>query len=62
MCSSDLASAIGNIGPALGDYGPAGNYSAFPTVGKWIYAFLMLVGRLELFTVLLLFSPTLWKK
>ena len=56
------ASAIGNIGPALGDYGPAGNYSAFPTVGKWIYAVLMLVGRLELFTVLLLFSPTMWRK
>ena len=56
------ASAIGNIGPALGDFGPAGNYSAFPMVGKWIYAVLMLVGRLELFTVLLLFSPTLWRK
>lgn len=55
-------SAIGNVGPALGEYGPAGNYSAFPMVGKWIYAFLMLVGRLELFTVLLLFSPTLWRK
>ncbi|MBR3647904.1 MAG: TrkH family potassium uptake protein [Paludibacteraceae bacterium] len=54
--------AIGNIGPALGDYGPAGTYAAFPTIGKWIYAFLMLVGRLELFTVLLLFSPTLWRK
>lgn len=54
--------AIGNIGPALGDFGPAGTYAAFPTMGKWIYAFLMLVGRLELFTVLLLFSPTLWRK
>jgi len=56
------ASAIGNIGPALGEYGPAGTYAAFPMVGKWIYAVLMLVGRLELFTVLLLFSPTLWRK
>jgi len=56
------AAAIGNIGPALGAYGPAGNYAAFPLVGKWIYALLMLVGRLELFTVLLLFSPTLWRK
>lgn len=56
------AAAIGNIGPALGEYGPAGTYAAFPTVGKWIYAVLMLVGRLELFTVLLLFSPTLWRK
>lgn len=56
------AAAIGNIGPALGDFGPAGTYAAFPMIGKWIYAFLMLVGRLELFTVLLLFSPTLWRK
>ena len=56
------ASAIGNIGPSLGEYGPAGTYASFPLIGKWIYAGLMLVGRLELFTVLLLFSPTLWRK
>lgn len=55
-------SAIGNIGPALGQYGPAGTYADFPMLGKWIYAFLMVIGRLELFTVILLFSPTLWRK
>lgn len=53
---------IGNIGPGLGQYGPMGCYAFFPTLGKWVMAFVMLVGRLELFTVLLLFSPQLWKK
>lgn len=55
-------SAIGNVGPALGQFGPSGTYADFPTLGKWIYAALMLIGRLELFTVILLFSPTLWRK
>jgi len=53
---------IGNIGPGLGQYGPMGCYADFPTLGKWVMAFVMLVGRLELFTILLLFSPELWKK
>ncbi len=55
-------SAVANIGPAWGEYGPTGTYLALPAVAKWILAFLMLVGRLELFTVLLLFSPTFWKR
>ncbi len=53
---------IGNIGPGLGQYGPMGCYADFPIIGKWVMAFVMLVGRLELFTILLLFSPELWKK
>lgn len=53
---------IGNIGPGLGQYGPMGCYANFPLLGKWVMAFVMLVGRLELFTVLLLFSRELWKK
>ena len=55
-------SAIGNIGPAIGQFGPAGTFASFPTLGKWWMAFVMLVGRLEIFTVLLLFSPALWRK
>lgn len=55
-------SAMGNIGPSLGQYGPAGTYATFPAVGKWIMTFVMLIGRLEIFTVLLLFSRVLWKK
>ncbi len=55
-------SMVGNIGPAFGDFGPSGTFLALPAVAKWILSFLMLVGRLELFTVLLLFSPAFWKR
>lgn len=55
-------SALGNIGPSIGQYGPAGTYASFPEVGKWVMTFVMLIGRLEIFTVLLLFSRVLWKK
>lgn len=55
-------SAIGNIGPALGDFGPEGSYALMPAVGKWVFSALMLIGRLELFTIILLFSPALWRK
>ena len=55
-------SAIGNVGISIGSYGPMGTYADFPTAAKWIMTFVMLIGRLEIFTVLLLFSPTLWKK
>ena len=55
-------SAIGNIGPGLGQYGPTATFATFPTVGKWILTFVMLLGRLEIFTILILFTKTLWKK
>lgn len=55
-------SCMGNIGPALGQYGPAGTYAAFPAAGKWVMTLVMLIGRLEIFTVLLLFTKALWKK
>ncbi len=55
------ASTLGNVGPALGDFGPVNNYSALPAIGKWWSAFLMLIGRLELFTVLILFTPFFWR-
>lgn len=56
------ASMIGNVGVAIGKYGPSGCYADFPAVAKWISTFVMLIGRLEIFTVLLLFSRALWKK
>ena len=56
------ASSLGNVGPALGSYGPAFSYSDLPLLGKWWASFLMLLGRLELFTVLILFTPFFWKK
>lgn len=55
------ASSLGNVGPALGDFGPVNNYAALPSVGKWWCSFLMLIGRLELFTVLVLFTPFFWR-
>ncbi|WP_203226919.1 TrkH family potassium uptake protein [Confluentibacter flavum] len=55
------ASSLGNIGPALGNFGPVNNYSALPPLAKWWSSFLMLIGRLELFTVLILFTPFFWR-
>ena len=57
-----VAATIGNIGPGIGSVGPVSNYSAIPAVGKWFLSFLMLLGRLELFTVLILLSPAFWKR
>jgi trk system potassium uptake protein TrkH len=56
------AATLGNIGPGIGSVGPVGNYSEIPGFGKWFLSFLMLLGRLELFTVLILFSPVFWKR
>ncbi|MCD6180730.1 MAG: TrkH family potassium uptake protein [Bacteroidales bacterium] len=56
------ASSLGNIGPALGSVGPVENYAHLPNSAKWFLSFLMLLGRLELFTVLIIFSPTFWYK
>ncbi len=55
------ASSLGNIGPALGLFGPVNNYSALPPLAQWWASFLMLIGRLELFTVLILFTPFFWR-
>lgn len=57
-----VISAIGNMGPGLGNTGPAYSWNALPDLAKWLLSFLMLLGRLELFTVLLLFTPDFWKK
>jgi trk system potassium uptake protein TrkH len=55
------ASSLGNVGPALGDFGPVNNYAALPALAQWWASFLMLIGRLELFTVLVLFTPFFWR-
>ena len=55
------ASSLGNIGPALGNFGPVNNYAALPDLAQWWASFLMLIGRLELFTVLILFTPFFWR-
>ncbi len=59
---SGAASAISNVGPGLGDViGPNGNYKSIPELSKWILAVGMLLGRLELFAVLVLFFPSFWR-
>lgn len=55
------ASCLGNIGPALGDLGPIHNYNTLPNPAKWWATFLMLLGRLELFTVMILLTPLFWR-
>jgi trk system potassium uptake protein TrkH len=57
-----VAATLGNIGPGIGAVGPAENYAHIPVFGKWFLSFLMLIGRLELFTVLILFAPSFWEK
>ena len=59
---SAALTSISNVGPGLGKIGPAGNFADIPTFSKWFLAFLMLVGRLEFFTILLIFSPAFWRK
>lgn len=56
------ASSLGNIGPAIGSVSPVDNYAHLSNGAKWFCSFLMLIGRLELFTVLILFSPFFWRK
>ena len=58
---STVVSAMGNVGPGLGDYGPAYSWAAMPDLAKWILSALMLIGRLEIFGFLLLFYPPTWK-
>ena len=57
-----VATCLGNVGPGLGTVGPVDNFAHIPAAGKWVLAFLMLLGRLELFTVLILFTPYFWRK
>ena len=59
---SAVASCIGNIGPGLNAVGPAANYNHLPALGKWCLTFCMLLGRLEIYTVIVLFVPEFWKK
>ena len=57
-----VAATIGNIGPGFGLVGPVKNYFLVPDVGKWILAFCMLLGRLEIYTVIIMLAPAYWRK
>jgi trk system potassium uptake protein TrkH len=56
------ASSLGNVGPSIGDFGPMGTFNQMSSLAKWWSSFLMIVGRLELFTVLIIFTAYFWKK
>jgi len=53
---------LGNIGPGIGNVGPVDNYAFFAIPAKWILSFMMLLGRLELFTILIVISPAFWRR
>lgn len=59
---SASAAALGNIGPGLGEVGPTANWAHLPVGAKWVMSFLMLLGRLEIYSVLVLFTPWAWKR
>jgi trk system potassium uptake protein len=60
--SSAVATCMANIGPGIGTIGPAGNFSHLPDLVKIILSIIMIVGRLEIYTVLILFTRSFWKK
>ena len=57
-----VTSCLGGVGPGLGLTGPVGNYAHLHPVAKWILSFLMIAGRLELFTFLVIFTPDFWRR
>ncbi|MBW1865325.1 MAG: TrkH family potassium uptake protein [Deltaproteobacteria bacterium] len=57
-----VASCIGNVGPGFGLVGPAENYAVIPMMGKWLLIWCMLLGRLEIYTVIILLAPEFWRK
>ena len=57
-----VAATLNNIGPGIGDVGPTDNFGHLPAAAKWLLALLMLLGRLELFTVLVLLTPDFWRR
>ena len=59
---SGVAACIGNIGPGLGEVGPVGNYAHLPEAVKWVLSFCMVLGRLEIYTVVVLLVPEFWRK
>jgi len=59
---SGMITCISDVGPGLGRIGPAFSFSEIPTFAKWFLSFVMLIGRLEVFTVLIIFTPIFWKR
>jgi len=60
--ASSVAATLGNVGPGLGSVGPMASYAHLPTAGKLLLTFMMLIGRLEIFSVLAILTPAFWKR
>ena len=56
-----VAATLGNVGPGIGSVGPSSTYSDIPDLGKWVLSLLMFIGRLELFTFLMILTPFFWR-
>lgn len=59
---SGMITCLSDVGPGLGEFGPTGSFADIPAFTKWFLSFIMLVGRLEIFTVLIILTPAFWKK
>jgi trk system potassium uptake protein TrkH len=59
---SAVATSMGNIGPGLSEVGPASTFAGVHAAGKWLLSFLMIVGRLEIFPIVLLFTREMWRR
>ncbi|MEZ6080371.1 MAG: potassium transporter TrkG [Pirellulaceae bacterium] len=61
-CASAIAATLHNVGPGLGVVGPTANYAGFAPWSKLLFVFLMMLGRLEMFSILVLFVPAFWRR
>ena len=59
---ASVAATIGNVGPGFGLVGPVNNYLPVPGLGKWVLIFCMILGRLEIYTVIIMLAPAYWRK
>ena len=59
---SGTAACLGNVGPGLAEVGPYGNFGFIPTAGKWVLIICMIAGRLELYSLLVLFTRAFWRR
>ena len=59
---SSVIATLMNIGPGFGDVGPSGNYAFISDTGKWFLSWNMMVGRLEMFSALVVFYPSFWRR
>ena len=60
--NSASITAVSNVGPGIGSINPGASFAHLPNEAKWVLSFLMILGRLELFTIAILFTPYFWRR